>query len=268
MGFLADILAELQPVVDEDGYLSGLPAAGPAHKPSLREAINARAQEGAILAEFKRVSPGQATPILPGRAVEEFVRSAEQAHVAGFSCLATGPRFEGSPSVVREVASATSRPVLFKDFVVSERQVAAAARSGASAVLLIARLAEVGVPGPRLAGLARSAHDLGLEVVLEFHAEAELSQVDVVPADVYGVNVRDLDSLRIDRPTAETTIERAREIGLRPLIGLSGVESPAEAGRFWDLGVDGILVGTAVARSREPTRFLRSLGRPVGRSSP
>jgi len=82
-----------------------------------------------------------------------------------------------------------------------------------------------------------------------------------VAADMYGVNVRDLDTLTIDPATAEATLGAAAAAGRRPLIGLSGVERPEDAARFWDRGADGILVGTAVARSSDPGKFLDSLAR-------
>jgi len=80
---------------------------------------------------------------------------------------------------------------------------------------------------------------------------------------MFGVNVRNLDTLRIDRRTATETLRMAGQAGLRPLIGLSGVESAADALAFWSAGADGILVGSAVARSDRPGDFLTSLLRPA-----
>ena len=262
MGFLDELLAANRSVVDDPGYLEGLPRKGPGRRPSLKRAILAHRDAGAVLVEFKRVSPGQAHPYLPEHTVAEFLRRVEPAAPAGLSCLATRPSFQGSPRDVLELARRSGRPVLFKDFVVSERQLEAAERSGASAVLLIARLKRADLQLPSLGELADSAHRRGLEVLLEFHAEAELSEAEGVAADMFGVNARDLDSLRIDRETAESTLRGARAAGLRPLLGLSGIESAEDARRFWKEGVDGILVGSSVARSSEPGTLLRSLRRP------
>jgi indole-3-glycerol phosphate synthase len=84
-----------------------------------------------------------------------------------------------------------------------------------------------------------------------------------VAADVYGVNTRNLDTLSIDRATATETLGRARALGLRPLLGLSGVARPSDAAQFWKEGVDGLLVGSAVARAADPVDFLASLRRPA-----
>lgn len=265
MGFLAEVVRSNDEAFRSPMYLWGLPAERPAPRSSLKRAVERDASRGALLVEFKRVSPGQAEPRLPVREPRELVRSTEGLAIAGFSCLATGPHFDGSLADVAELVRATDRPVLFKDFIVDLPQLDAAARCGASAVLLIARLATERLLRRPLAVLVRAAHDRGLEVMLELHRKAELRDVLGVEADMYGVNVRDLDSLVIDRPTAIATIAAASHEGLRPLLGLSGVGSPEDAARFWDAGVDGILVGTAVARAPEPARFLSSLARrPTG----
>jgi indole-3-glycerol phosphate synthase len=261
MTFLKGMLDANRAAVWDPAYLSGLPDAPPRTAPSLRSAIEAHAENGALLVEYKRVSPGQHERRLPPRTISQFARITDSTDVAGLSCVAAGPEFDGSPWDVLDLARATSRPILFKDFITEDRQLDAARQTGASAILLIARLGRASPFRVPLADLADGAHRRGLEVLLEFHAEAELSVANGVAADMFGVNVRDLDSLQLDRPTAERTLARARDGGLRPLLGLSGVEGPAEARRFWEAGVDGLLVGTAVARTGRPVDFLASLQR-------
>lgn len=265
MGFLSEILRENGLAVRTPGYLEGLPVRGPSERPSLRSAVERGRDAGAILVEYKRASPGQTDPALPGRTVTQFVRETAKAPIVGYSCLATRPRFLGSPHDVLDVARSSGRPVLFKDFVVNDRQLEAADRAGASAVLLIARLETEGYLDRPLRALADLAHRRGLEVLLELHAEAELSEVDGVAADMFGVNVRNLDSLALEIPTAVATLGAAHAAGLRPLLGLSGVERSKDADRFYAAGADGILVGTAVARSEHPAQLLASLRRPSAR---
>ena len=267
MGFLNEIVTANRSTVEDPRYLTGLPSTRPASRRSLREAIEAQRKEGALLAEYKRISPGQSEPVLSPRTISRFVADCEAASPAGYSCLATRPVFDGSPLDVLDLARSSRAPVLFKDFVFSPRQLEAAERAGASAVLLIARLARTNAAETPLRDLAAEAHGRRLEVLLELHAGAELSEVEDVAADMYGVNVRDLDTLRIERPTAEATIRRAHEAGLRPILGLSGVESPADAARFWSAGVDGILVGTALSRTDRPAELLRRLRRASGESN-
>lgn len=261
MGFLEQFVRSARDEARDPSYGRDLMRRPSERRPSFRSAVERDRWVGALVAEYKRFSPGQREPELPRRSVEEFATTMETAGVTAYSCLATQSRFFGTPRDVSVLVNATDRPVLFKDFVVDPVQIDVAARTGASAVLLIARLATEGYLTVPLAELSLEAHAHGLEVLLEFHSETELAEVGDVAADLYGVNARDLDSLEIDRTTAAAAIERAVDEGLEPLLGLSGVESADDAQRFWSSGVDGILVGTAVARAPYPSEFLASLRR-------
>jgi indole-3-glycerol phosphate synthase len=261
MGFLERMVAATRRSISQSDYLAGLPERRMDRRPSFRAALVAASARGAIVAEYKRRSPGALTPDLGARPIDEFVLATPAAAVDAYSCLAARPEFGGAPSDVAAMVRQTPRPVLFKDFVLEPVQLDAAARAGASAVLLIARLETEGWLKVPLRRLAAEAHDRGLEVLLEWHDRAELRQTEDVPADVYGVNVRDLDTLEIHRSTGEETIRAAR--ACRPLLGMSGVGGPDEARRFWEAGVDGILVGTAVSRASDPQGFLETLRRPV-----
>lgn len=263
-GFLAEIVREVRSDVGRAEYAEDIPELVAEARPSLRSAVEEqRADGGALVVEYKRVSPGRPDPILPARTAEEFVRATDVPGLAGYSCVATRPRFQGSPLDVAHLARETPRPILFKDFVVDPRQLDAALATGASAVLLIARLESEGLVPRPLEELSREAHMRGLEVLLELHDPSEIARADRIGADLYGVNSRDLDTLVIDRAAAERTIEEAWGRGLRPLLGLSGVERPLDARRYLDAGADGILVGSAVAESPDPAGFLRSLRAPA-----
>ncbi|HLM91180.1 MAG TPA: indole-3-glycerol-phosphate synthase [Thermoplasmata archaeon] len=259
MGFLAEMVQATRASLDDPAYHEGIPASRPSGRTSLRAAVERDRMRGGLLAEFKRRSPGAAAPVLPPRTPAGFVQSLSRAGVAAYSCLASIPRFNGRPADVAAVVGSTDRPVLFKDFIIDPAQIDTAARCGASAVLLIARLETEGLLKTPLASLADRAHSLGLEVLLEWHARTELRPTVDVSADVYGVNVRDLDTLEMRPDVAAETLEAA--LGHRPLLGLSGVEGPEQARRFWDQHVDGILVGTALARAPDPVAFLASLRR-------
>lgn len=261
--FLVEIVATLREELAHGEYARGVPQGTPSgSRPSLRAAVERDRPHGALIVELKHASPGRPDPLLPPRTVPEFLALTQTPAVVGYSCLATRPRFLGSPALVAELVRSTRRPVLYKEFVVATEQLEVAARTGASAVLLIARLEQAGLLDRPLHELARHAHHLGLEVLLELHAPEEVGLLDGVAADLVGVNVRDLATLAIERERALATIEAVRPTTRAPLIGLSGVDGPGEADRFWQAGCDGLLVGSAVARSGDPASFLRSLRRP------
>ncbi len=262
--FLSEVVGHVRAAVAGPEYARGVPPERGVPPPSLKAAIDRDRGRGALVVEYKRASPGSSEPLPRPRSVAEFVDATAAADVAGYSCLATAHGFDGSPALVVDLVGRTRRPVLFKEFVLGRRQLEVAARSGAAAVLLIARLADTGALEAPLPTLAEEAHALGLEVVLELHDPAELSRTDRVRADVVGVNSRDLDTLRFERERAFATIERAVEAGRRPLLGLSGVAGPADALAFWRRGCDGVLVGSAVARAERPAAWLETLRRPAG----
>lgn len=259
MAFLDELLPEVRRSIGSPAYASGLPPSSPRLPPSLRRSITSAARGWGLVLEYKHQSPGSDRASLPRVALDTFVRVAETHGVAGLSCLATSPQFEGSPEEVRALATKSRLPVLFKDFVIDPVQIDAARRAGASAILLLARLeTERRTPVP-LADLADRAHAHGLEVLLEFHASEELGVADHVAADLYGINLRDLGSLRFRPEVAACTFARA--LGLRPLIGMSGICGPEDAARFRAWGADGVLVGSALARSVDPEGFVQGLQR-------
>ena len=75
-----------------------------------------------------------------------------------------------------------SLPILYKNFVVDEYQLFQARYCGASAVLLIASVLTI----DECRRLMSLAHQLGLEVLLEMHAESELDYAALEP-DMYGI---------------------------------------------------------------------------------
>jgi indole-3-glycerol phosphate synthase len=260
MGFLADLLPRIRSQIEAPGYLEGLPESPPRRAPSLKNAVS-RAPDGwAVLVERKHESPGSADPTLPPIPLDRFVEWAKAGAADGLSCLATAPAFRGSPREVADLVRASGLPVLFKDFVIDPIQVEAAYRAGASAILLIARLQSGGfldIPIRELASVARAR---GLEVLLEVHDPDEWSVAEDAAVDLFGVNLRDLDTLSFRADDVEETFRTAGDH--RPLLGLSGVSSPAEAERYRRWGADGLLVGTGFARASDPSAFLRALRVP------
>ena len=107
----------------------------------------------------------------------------------------TEPKFFKGSLQLLAVASSHPVPVLMKDFVISRNQIDAAARHGASAVLLIQRVFSSRMVAVRRDALIGYAHDRGLEVLLEAADEVELLQCLKSPADVVGINQRDLRTM-------------------------------------------------------------------------
>ena len=257
MSFLAYLLDEIGEDVNSPSYLRGLPERRVFPPGSLKQSIARAPHRWAVVVEYKRRSPGATIPELPERTVSEFAHITAGAGASGLSCVATRPHFDGAVTDVLALSRASRLPILFKDFVIDERQIEAASRAGASAVLLIARLETERRLDTPLSVLSDAAHRAGLEVLLELHAPEELMVAETVNADMFGVNLRDLDGLRFEPEIAARTVREGYR--RRPLLGLSGVDGPRAARAWRALGVDGILVGSGFARARQPAHFLSAI---------
>lgn len=200
-----------------------------------------------IIAEVKFRSPsaGQIRPRRPGEAVR-VARAYAAAGASAVSVLADGPGFGGSALDVRRVAAAVDVPVLFKEFVVDEAQVALARAVGASLVLLLVRA----VDRDRLVALADAVARAGLAAVVEAADDEELDAALATGAAVVGVNARDLATFEVDVERAARCI--ARVPADRVAVLMSGLRSPADVRRAADTRADALLIGEGLMRAADP----------------
>ncbi len=144
-----------------------------------------------------------------------------------------------------------------KDIVVDSRQIDAAALCGASALLLIEILARRGRFHQRMPTLIDEAHDRKVGVVLEVHTLEEWDAAVETPADILGINNRNLATMTIDLGTTPRILaERVKD---RPVIAMSGIETRGQVDTMLRAGADAVLVGTSIMRHDEPARKLQEL---------
>lgn len=218
-------------------------AALKAKKPSLKEAL--LNSESGIIAEFKRRSPSKGWIKEDGRA-DKIPLSYEKNGAAAVSILTDRDYFGGSDDFIRMARkSGVTVPILYKNFVVDELQLAAAALCGASAVLLIAAC----LTKDECRYLLNKAHELGLEVLLEMHSEAELEYAELQP-DLCGINNRHLGSFVTD---VETSFQLA---GLLPKdavkVSESGISDPRTVKALKEAGFNGFLIGENFMKTEAP----------------
>ncbi len=246
----------------EDGVYDGTdervkPPAGTARFSS---AVTGGGSPGLIV-ELKHASPGYSEGALQAPGPERFLQAVRAGGAQAVSVIPQRFRFGGSLEEFAQVARLSPLPVLFKDFILDPRQVQAARRLGARAVLLLARLEREGGLACPLADLAREARRNGLDVVVEVHQEADLPGALALRPDLLGVNARDLETLELDRDRALRTLASARGSGV-PRVGMSGITGPEEVRAYRRAGADAVLVGTRFIEARDPEAFLRSLRVP------
>lgn len=206
----------------------------------------------ALIAEVKRRSPSQGT-ISAGLDPGAHAAAYASGGAAAISVLTDGPFFGGSLEDLLAVARKVSVPLLRKDFILDELQIAEARAAGASAVLLIVRA----LSPERLKALAIAAADWDLATLVEVHDARELDLALESGARVIGVNSRDLDTFEIDTGAAWALLERIP--GDRVAIAESGMASEADVWRAADAGADGVLIGTALSSAADPTALARAI---------
>lgn len=210
-----------------------------------------------LIAEVKLRSPS-AGALSRAMTPEERALAYVESGASMVSVLCDGPFFDGSWGHLAAVrarldAAGRSAPVLAKDFVLDERQIAEARDRGADLVLLIARI----VDGARLVELARAARAEGIEPLIEVVDEREVTAALAAEARVVGVNARDLDTLGMDADRA------ARVCAAIPpdvvAVHLSGLRAPADVARVARSRAHAALVGEALMRDDDPRPRLRGM---------
>jgi len=205
-----------------------------------------------VIAEFKRRSPS-AGVIRAGADPADVARRYERGGAAAMSVLTDASFFDGGLDDLRAVRLAASLPILRKDFLLDERDLAEARLAGADAALLIVRLLD----GARLAELIAFARTVGLAVLVEAHSDGELERALAAGADVIGVNHRDLDTLAIDLSLSAKA--RALVGKERIVVAESGLKTRDDLERMRAHGVDAVLVGEALMRAPSPGVALAEL---------
>ncbi len=101
--------------------------------------------------------------------------------------------------------------------------------------------------------LARQAHELQLEVLLELHDEAELGHVNEF-VDMVGVNNRHLGTFRTDVETSFRLADRLPKDFL--LVSESGISQPETVRQLREAGFRGFLMGEAFMKTADPAATL------------
>lgn len=218
-----------------------------AKKPSLREAL--LQSPSGIIAEFKRRSPSKGWIKEEGRA-DIIPMSYQQNGAAALSILTDEHYFGGCDDFIRLARqSGVTLPILYKNFVINEAQLYAAALCGASAVLLIAAC----LSKQECKQLMDKAHALGMEVLLEMHSESELEYAELEP-DVCGINNRNLGSFVTDVENSFRLAELLPKEAVK--VSESGISNPETVKKLRSAGFRGFLIGENFMKTADPGQAL------------
>ena len=201
--------------------------------------------ETGIIAEFKRKSPSKGWIKEDGRA-DIIPLSYQQNGASALSILADEKYFGGSDEFIKTARHAgVNIPILYKNFVIDEYQLFQARLCGASAVLLIA--ADLTLQECRT--LLHTAHELGLEVLLEMHSEPELEYAALEP-DMCGINNRNLGSFVTDVQNSFRLAELLPKDAVK--VSESGISNPDTVKALRQAGFRGFLIGENFMKTDDP----------------
>ena len=215
---------------------------------SMSQALTA--SDSGIIAEFKRKSPSKGWIKEDGQA-DIIPLSYQQNGAAALSILTDEKYFGGSDEFIKTARHAGVQiPVLYKNFIIDEYQLFQARLCGASAVLLIA--ADLTVQ--QCAALLKTAHELGLEVLLEMHSEPELEYAELEP-DMCGINNRNLGSFVTDVQNSFRLAELLPKDAVK--VSESGISNPNTVKALRLAGFRGFLIGENFMKTADPGTALR-----------
>jgi indole-3-glycerol phosphate synthase len=228
-----------------------------AQAPAPRDPMPAFRTPGlSVIAEVKRRSPSKGDlASIPDPAALAGAYAAGGADA--ISVLTEQRRFSGSLDDLDAVRAAVDVPLLRKDFVVTDYQVAEARAHGADLVLLIV----AALDDPQLRDLHQAVRARRMTPLVEVHDEAEVERALAVGAELVGVNARNLKSLEVDPGTFGRLAPLVPDGVVR--VAESGVGGPDDAARYAAEGADVVLVGEALVRDGDPraaVAAMRGLG--------
>ncbi|MBV0933461.1 indole-3-glycerol phosphate synthase TrpC [Marinobacterium weihaiense] len=203
----------------------------------------------AVIAEIKKASPSKGVirdPFVPAEIAPDY-------EAGGASCLSVLTDvdfFQGSDAYLQQARAACSLPVIRKDFIVDPYQVYEARALGADCILLIV----AALNDQQLAELTALTHELGMDVLIEVHNEAELQRILPLNTRLIGINNRDLHTFEV---SLDNTFKLLDQIPAdRIVVTESGILEPGDVVAMQAREVNAFLIGEAFMRAPSPGKTL------------
>jgi len=204
-----------------------------------------------IIAEIKKASPSKGVireDFDPVAIAKEYNEAAD-----AMSILTEPHFFQGSLEYLREISKFSKVPLLRKDFIIDEFQIAEAYGAGADFILLIAKALEV----KELKRLFDFAKNLGLEVLFEIHDKEDLDKALEVNADIIGFNHRDLKTFKMDMDLSKKLIPFLPKDVI--IVAESGINDAKTVQKLHKNGVDAFLIGEYFMKSENLKEEIKKL---------
>ncbi len=207
------------------------------------EAALQKPEDLALIAEVKKASPSAGVIVEsfdPVMIAQNYARAGAEA----ISVLTDEQFFQGRLEYLQQIRDAVRVPLLRKDFILDEVQIAQAAAAGADAILLIV----AALTDDHLQRLLGAAVTYQMDVLVEVHTLAELDRALETDARIIGINNRNLSTFEVDLSVTEELSEQVPSGIL--LVSESGIKSAEDVARVKACGVNAVLIGEALMRAQ------------------
>ena len=198
-----------------------------------------------MIAEFKRKSPSKGF-INKNANVKEVVAGYEKFGASVVSVLTDEQFFGGSFDDLIDAKNVLNIPILRKDFIVDEYQVYETKAIGADLMLLIAEC----LTKDEVYNLAKTAKEIGLEVLLELHSEDQLEKVNEF-IDLIGINNRNLKNFEVDIEKSKQILKQLPEDLIK--VAESGISDPETVKELRQAGFQAFLIGENFMKAENTT---------------